>query len=138
MRGMLSNRSMPSSTVIPVIPYPNLSEAIVWLTATFRFRLRLRIADHRAQMDVPPDGHVVLGAVDDGGAISPARIMVRVSDAHAHAARVADAGGKVISPPQDYPYGERQYTVEDFAGHRWTFSESIGDVDPAEWGGTAG
>ena len=138
MRGMLSNRSMPPSTVIPVIPYPNLSDAIVWLTAAFGFGLRVRIADHRAQMDVPPDGHVVLGAVDDGSAISPARVMVRVSDAHSHAARAVAAGAKMISPPQDYPYGERQYTVEDFAGHRWTFSESIGDVDPADWGGTAG
>src|SRR3954454_24698166 len=138
MRGMLSNRSMPPRIVIPVIPYPNLSEAIVWLTAAFGFRLRLRIADHRAQLLVPPDGYIVLGAVDDGSAISPARVMVRVSDAHSHAARAVGAGAKMISPPQDYPYGERQYTVEDFAGHRWTFSESIADVDPAEWGGTAG
>jgi len=34
-------------------------------------------------------------------------------------------------PPTAYPYGERQYTAEESAGHRWTFSQSIGDVDPA-------
>jgi len=62
--------------------------------------------------------------------------MVRVSDARSHAAHAIASGAKMISAPQDYPYGERQYTVEDFAGHRWTFSESIGDIDPAEWGGT--
>ena len=137
MQTMLSNRSMPPSTVIPVIPYANLSEAIEWLTAAFGFRLRVRIGDHRAQLVVPPDGHVVLGAVGGGGAISPARVMVRVGDVRSHAAHAVAAGAKMISPPQDYPYGERQYTVEDFAGHRWTFSESIGDIDPAEWGGTA-
>ena len=135
MQGMLSNRSMPPSTVIPVIPYADLSQAIGWLTAAFGFRLRVRIGDHRAQMVVPPDGHVVLGAVDDGTPISIARVMVRVIDARSHAAHAVAAGAKMISPPQDYPYGERQYTVDDFAGHRWTFSESIGDVDPAEWGG---
>ena len=25
----------------------------------------------------------------------------------------------------------------DIGGHRWTFSQTIADVDPADWGGTA-
>jgi hypothetical protein len=28
--------------------------------------------------------------------------------------------------------------VQDQAGHRWTFSQSIKDVAPKEWGGTPG
>jgi len=40
--------------------------------------------------------------------------------------------------PADYPYGERQYTAEDLAGHVWTFSLSINDVAPEEWGGRTG
>jgi hypothetical protein len=32
-----------------------------------------------------------------------------------------------------YPYGERQYTVEDPSSHRWAFSEAIADVDPKSW-----
>jgi hypothetical protein len=40
-----------------------------------------------------------------------------------------------VQPPTDFPYGERQYTVEDLAGHRWTFTQSIADVDPRDWGG---
>jgi hypothetical protein len=40
-----------------------------------------------------------------------------------------------VSPPTDYRYGERQYTAKDVGGHRWTFSQSIADVDPADWGG---
>jgi hypothetical protein len=31
---------------------------------------------------------------------------------------------------------ERQYEAEDIAGHRWTFSETLRDVHPDEWGGT--
>jgi hypothetical protein len=31
---------------------------------------------------------------------------------------------------------ERQYHAEDLGGHQWTFSESIADVAPEEWGGT--
>ena len=43
---------------------------------------------------------------------------------------------KILSEPQNYPYGERQYSAVDLGVHRWTFSQSIADVDPAEWGGT--
>ena len=37
--------------------------------------------------------------------------------------------------PTDFEYGERQYTAEDHAGHQWTFSETLADVAPEEWGG---
>src|SRR2546422_5768548 len=43
-------------------------------------------------------------------------------------------GARIVHPPADMPFGERVYTVEDFAGHRWTFSESIADVAPEQWG----
>jgi uncharacterized glyoxalase superfamily protein PhnB len=44
-------------------------------------------------------------------------------------------GATVLGTPTDYPYGERQYSALDPGGHRWTFSQSIADVDPAAWGG---
>jgi len=47
------------------------------------------------------------------------------------------ARGSCDHPPADYPYGERQYTAEGLAGHCWTFSQSIADVAPEEWGGTS-
>jgi hypothetical protein len=48
-----------------------------------------------------------------------------------------EGGARILDPPADYPYGERQYTAEDLSGHRWTFSQSIADVVPEEWGGTS-
>ncbi len=30
---------------------------------------------------------------------------------------------------------ERQYSALDIGGHRWTFSQSVVDSDPASWGG---
>ena len=44
------------------------------------------------------------------------------------------AGAEIVSPPSDYPYGERQYSAIDLGGHRWTFSQTIADSDPASWG----
>lgn len=32
-------------------------------------------------------------------------------------------------------YCERQYAIEDPGGHTWTFSQTIADVAPEEWGG---
>jgi uncharacterized glyoxalase superfamily protein PhnB len=57
-------------------------------------------------------------------------------DAH-HANAVAQ-GARIFRAPADYPYGERQYTVADFTGRTWTFSQSIADIDPRDWGGTPG
>jgi uncharacterized glyoxalase superfamily protein PhnB len=61
--------------------------------------------------------------------------MVRVADVDAHYQQAKAFRAEIISPPTDYPYGERQYTVKDPGGHRWTFSQTIADVDPQTWGG---
>src|SRR3989475_12471029 len=55
------NRSMPSSTVIPVLVYPDVTEAVDWLCSTFGFTERLRIGSHRSQLTVG-DGSIVVAA----------------------------------------------------------------------------
>jgi uncharacterized glyoxalase superfamily protein PhnB len=52
-----------------------------------------------------------------------------------HPRRAVAHGARVVSTPTDFEYGERQFTVEDPAGHQWTFSETLADVAPEEWGG---
>lgn len=129
---MTENRSLPAATVVPVLAYPDVAEAAEWLCTAFGLAVRLRIADHRVQLTYE-DGAVVAAH----GLDAPAghSVLVRVADADAHCAQAAAAGARVLSPPTDYPYGERQYTAEDLAGHRWTFSQTIADSDPADWGG---
>ncbi|MDQ3380172.1 MAG: VOC family protein [Actinomycetota bacterium] len=62
-------------------------------------------------------------------------VLVRVEDADAQHEQAATAGARIPNPPTDSPYGERQYSAEDPGGNRWTFSQSIADVDSADWGG---
>ncbi|AHG92853.1 Glyoxalase-like domain protein (plasmid) [Gemmatirosa kalamazoonensis] len=62
-------------------------------------------------------------------------MLVRVEDADAHCARAAAAGAEILQPPTTFPFGERQYHARDLGGHRWTFSATVADVDPATWGG---
>jgi uncharacterized glyoxalase superfamily protein PhnB len=64
-------------------------------------------------------------------------VLVRIEDADAHCKRAKDHGALITQDPVTHPYGERQYNAEDFAGHSWTFSQSVADIHPAEWGGTA-
>ncbi len=47
-----------------------------------------------------------------------------LAEAQQHSARI-------LHPPADYPCGERQYSVEDPGGHRWTFSQTIANVVPS-------
>jgi uncharacterized glyoxalase superfamily protein PhnB len=62
-------------------------------------------------------------------------LLVRVDDLDAHHAQAVASAARIVQEPADFPYGERQYAAEDAVGRRWTFSQSIADVDPASWGG---
>jgi uncharacterized glyoxalase superfamily protein PhnB len=134
--GLPPNRSFPPGTIVPVLDYADVRVAAAWLCHAFGFAERLRIGDHRIQLTYR-GGSVVVADGGGPGAQPPARhsVMVRVDDAHAHHERARRHGARILAPPADHPFGERQYSVEDLGGHRWTFSQTIGDVDPADWGG---
>ena len=139
---MKPNRSVPAATVIPVLIYPDVGEAVVWLCAAFGFVERVRIGqNHRAQLRFG-DGALIVG--DVRGDRRPPRpgevthsVMVRVEDVRAHCERARENGARIFMEPTDFEYGERQYAAEDLAGYQWTFSETLRDVAPQEWGGTA-
>lgn len=135
----LENRSVPDATFIPVRSYPDLDAAATWLRDVLGFRERLRIPGHRVQMTLG-NGAVVAVAWDAGanpatGGRPPATLMVRVRDIDATYARALASGAAGLSEPTDFPFGERQAQVRDPAGHAWTLTQTIADVDPATWGG---
>ena len=136
---MLANRSIPRATVIPELPYADVGEAADWLCNAFGFTLRLGIGNHRAQLNVG-DGAVVL--IERGARASSEQdghsVLVRIDDVNQHHERAGKRGATILRPPADHPFGERQYTAQDLGGHAWTFSQSIADVAPEEWGGTSG
>jgi uncharacterized glyoxalase superfamily protein PhnB len=136
---MRSNRSIPPSQVIRELAYPDVAAASSWLCKAFGFSPRLTIANHRVQLTYGRGAVIVVNgdAVDaEEAARATHSVLVRVEDADAHYERVRAAGAKIASPPTTYPFGERQYSAQDLYGHRWTFSETVGDVDPREWGGS--
>jgi uncharacterized glyoxalase superfamily protein PhnB len=138
---MKSNRSIPTTTVIPVLTYPDVPGAVAWLGAAFGFVERVRIGeDHRAQLSVD-DGAVIVA--DTGGNRRPPdptvvthSVTVRVADVQAQCEQAQRQGATIFMEPTDFPFGERQCTVQDPWGHLWTFSQTMADVAPEDWGGT--
>ena len=143
---MVINRSAPRATVVPILVYEDVGKAIDWLCNTFGFRERLRAgvpggSVAHAQLEIG-ESAVMLGR--QGAEFRPPRpnevsqyVTVHVDDVDKHFERARRCGARILKPPADTPVGERQYTAEDIGGHRWTFSQSIADVAPEEWGGTS-
>jgi len=136
-----ANRSIPSATVVPVLTYPDVREAVRWLGEAFGFEERLQIGEsHRSQLQVG-DGAVIVADVRHEkrpprpGEVTHS-VLVRVEDARAHCERARSHGAEILMEPTDFEYGERQYAAEDPVGHQWTFTETLEDVAPEEWGGT--
>lgn len=138
--------------MVPVLVYDDPGAAADWLCATFGFAERFRQVVETGQVVaaqlVIGDGAVMLTPSRVGqGFASPDeailrqpragevchKLSVRVPAVDAHHDRTREAGGTVLNPPTTYPFGERQYTAEDLAGHRWTFTESVMDVAPDEF-----
>ena len=123
---------------MPVLVYPEVRPAVDWLCHAFGFVERWEAKGHRAQLLVGAGGAVVVVDGEATGACGAHSTMVRVANVDAHHARALEWNARILTPPADYPYGERQYTAEDPGGHRWTFSESIADLIPEDWGGNSG
>jgi uncharacterized glyoxalase superfamily protein PhnB len=138
---MSFNRSAPPATVTPVLPYPDVREAVAWLNAAFGFEERVRIGEgHRAQLRVGTDGSVVVTEASGDRVLPTAgsvthEIKIRVDDVDEAFARARDAGAIVVDEPVTHMYGERSCTVDDLAGHRWELTQGVRDVEPEEWGG---
>lgn len=112
---------------------------MAWLSAAFGFVERTRIGEsHRAQMSIAADGAVIVAEFrgENRRDEQPVThlIRVRVEDVGAQFERARRCGAYVVEPPTEREYGERDCTVEDLAGHRWQFAETLLDVSPEEFG----
>ena len=136
---MLSNRFIPDAIVIPVLAYPDATRAAAWLCDAFGFTVRIRIGEHRVQLNAGKGAVIVRELrphetdIQFGIGFS---LTVRIEDADAHCLHARSHGARITQNPCTFPYGERQYIAEDIAGYSWTFSQSVADVHPEDWGST--
>jgi uncharacterized glyoxalase superfamily protein PhnB len=139
---MVTNRSAPTATIVPVLIYEDVGVAIEWLCRVFGFSERLRVERDgvisHAQLAVE-EGAIMLGRqggpfrTPQGDEVSQ-YVHVTVADVDRHFAHAKENGARVLHAPANMPFGVRQYSAHDHAGHRWTFSQNVADVAPEEWG----
>ena len=154
---MLVNRSRPPREVIPTLYYEDVGKALHWLCHAFGFTERFRYGSpgNVGGAQVVAGGGIVMlsrvrvgqdpGRWGDNARFQPPRngeisvlLSVHVEDVDRHFERAKQFGARIVHAPETYPFGERQYTAEDIAGHRWVFSQSVADVAPEEWGAMSG
>src|SRR6185295_19379269 len=136
------NRSAPNSAVIHVLFYPDVAEAVAWLTTALPFIERLRNSQDRRQL-VHGNGAIVVTKAGLNASEPPSTHQspgahlrtLRVSGIDELFQRVKKTGAQVLAEPADKPYGESQCSFVDPWGHAWTLSETIFDSDPHNWGG---
>ena len=149
------NRSRPPGPVVPRLVYEHVGQAAEWLCRSVGFSVRFQYGpnDNPAGvfLNVGDGGSVSLTIArigqspnwQDDAQLRPPRagevthsVGVHVLDVDEHYARSLRNGVHVFGPPTSHPFGERQYTAVDLAGHRWSFSQSVADVAVSDWGGT--
>jgi uncharacterized glyoxalase superfamily protein PhnB len=136
------NRSAPNTAVIPVLYYPDVREAVEWLTTALPFTVRLRNSDTRCQLS---HGNGAIVVAKPGIHADAAPSILQSPGAHSVTLRVTGidqlferakaAGARVLAEPADHMYGERQCSFVDPWRRPWTLSETIFDSDPSDWGG---
>jgi uncharacterized glyoxalase superfamily protein PhnB len=126
------------------VVYPDVAEAIAWLTKTFGFSEHYRYGEpggpvSGAQMYL--GGAWIMLKRARPGSATPAQLgygtqslTVFVEDVDTHFQRVKSTGARIVEDLHETVYGERQYGVEDLAGHHWLFSWHARDLSPDEWG----
>lgn len=125
--------------MIPILVYRDVEKAHDFLVNVFGFE--------PVALERDDAGHVRHAAVkagettiylhretEDGLLVSPEQtgrasggMLVMVSDADAHCARLQTAGARITYGPVDQSYGLREFEALDSEGHRWWFAAEISE-----------
>jgi PhnB protein len=144
------NDPSPSSNrfqkVGPGLNFGDCAGAIEFLKAAFDaeelFRLPCPSGSGKILHGEIKIGGSILSVCDespDWGAVSPKTsggcpfsLNITSDDCDAAHDQAVAAGATSLSPPTDYPWGERSCTLVDPSGYRWMIAQHIEDVSPEE------
>jgi uncharacterized glyoxalase superfamily protein PhnB len=138
---LISNRSVPTDTVLPHVKYRDLQEAIAWLSKAFGLVEHYRYGNpvSGAQMSVC-NAWIMLKQARRENPIpkelgfGTQSLTVFIEDIDAHFQQAKSAGAAIVEDLHETEYGELQYGAEDLDGHHWLFSRHARDLSPEQWG----
>lgn len=138
---MISNRSVPTDTVLPHLMYRDLEEAIAWLSKAFGFVEHYRYGDPISGAQMSAGNAWIMLKKARHEAASPKQLgfgtqslTLFIEDIDAHFQRAKSYGVTILEDLHDTVYGELQYAAEDLDGHHWLFSRHARNLSPEEWG----
>jgi uncharacterized glyoxalase superfamily protein PhnB len=124
-------------TIVPYLTYPDVEDAARWLVHVFGFReiLRLTPAARVRHAELRLGSCVVtLGVAGDRFGEVTSITQVFVDDVDQVCNRGVAAGGTVVEPPVDEPWGLRQAVLADPSGLHWEVCQHLRHVPPEDWG----
>ena len=125
--------------IVPCLLYDDPLAAAGWLGPVLGLRevVRAELPDGWVgHVEVALDGFVVLlgrrgGLLADTAGLT----QVFVPDVDEACRLAVTHGGRVLSEPEDLPWGVRQAVLADPEGQRWAPSRHLRDVEPERWYG---
>ena len=137
---MKTNQSAPWARIVPVLAVPNVRDAATWYGQVFGLVEHVRVGEaHRVQLGMDGErAELIVRELKEGENVSGTahQVMLRVDDVDTVLTAARADGADADDTGRDMQYGERQASLVDPFGHRWVLTQTIRDVDPAEWGGT--
>src|SRR5512132_2524154 len=119
------NRSAPNAAVIPVLHYPDVPEAVAWLTTALPFTERLRNSQDRRQL-LHGNGAIIVAK--PGGHANAAPSTQQSPAAHSVTLRVTGIdellgrdkadGARIRAQNAGHMNRKRQYPFLDTRGHQ--------------------
>jgi catechol 2,3-dioxygenase-like lactoylglutathione lyase family enzyme len=112
---------------VPVLPVRDLDRSLAWYER-LGFAVRTRYPAYAIVAFEDAELHLVVFDVDyPPESLSGA--YLRVDDADAVFARWSVLGARVVAPPEDQPYGVREWATEDPDGNLWRISAPLRAAD---------
>jgi uncharacterized glyoxalase superfamily protein PhnB len=140
---VISNRTVPTDTVIPHVHYRNLEDAIAWLTRAFGFEEHFRYGDPISGAQMRAGKAWIMIHHLKPNAATPKELgygtqslTIFIAEVEPHYERAKSAGAAIVEEPHETVYGEFQYAANDLDGHLWLFSRHARDLSPTDWGAT--
>jgi PhnB protein len=140
---VIFNRSVPVDAVLPHLEYPDVEEAVVWLTRAFGFVEHYHYGNPVSGAQVRAGNAFLMVKRASSEHLLPAQLgygaqhlTIFLEDVEAHYRRARDAGAHILEEPHETVYGEFQYAARDLAGHHWLFSRHARELSPEAWGAT--
>lgn len=140
---MISNRSVPTDTLLPHIVYRHLEQAIPWLSRAFGFVELYRYGNPASGAQMRAGNACIMvkqvrqnEKVPKELGFGTQSLTIFLEDIESHCAQAKSAGVTLLENLHETEYGELQYAVEDLDGHHWLFSRHARDVSPEQWGAT--